>query len=512
MVQPVLEMKNITKEFPGVRALNQVDFCLYPGEVHALLGANGAGKSTLIKILCGAYVKDEGQIFIDGRECHFKSTKDAQDCGVTVIYQEFNLFPNLSIAENLFFGRLFSKKGTKLIDWPRVFQETEIMLAKLGLEIDPHTLVGNLSVAEQQMLEIAKALSFHAKIVIMDEPTSALTDKEIDRLFGTIRDLKAKGVSIIYISHRMEELRQIGDRATIIRDGARMATVDLHQTSIDELIQLIIGRKLEEQYPKLSIPLGPNILEVKNVTTKTGLHDINLSLHQGEILGIFGLLGSGRTELARAIFGADPITEGEIQIQNKKAALSNPQDGIAQGVALLPEDRKRQGLVLAMSVAHNITLANLNRVSLLSRIIRIISHSKERETANEFCTKLEIKTSNLKTKALHLSGGNQQKIVIAKWLCSKSRIFIFDEPTRGIDVGAKVGVYRLMNQLAQEGAGIIMISSELPEIMGMSDRIAVINKGRISAELGKGEATQEKLMYYATFGRSKDEHQTNDPN
>jgi ribose transport system ATP-binding protein len=505
MLQPLLQMNKIVKQFPGVRALNEVNFDLNPGEVHALLGENGAGKSTLIKILCGAYTKDAGEIWIDGREVHFKSTKDAQNAGIAVIYQEFNQFPILSVAENLFSGRLFSHKGTGFIDWPRVYQETRRMLEKVGLDIDPRTPVYKLTVAEQQMLEIAKALSIQAKILIMDEPTSALTEKEIQRLFETIRDLKKNGVAIIYISHRMEELQKIGDRATVLRDGVNVGTIDLTTKPIDELIKMMIGRNLEDKYPKVVAPLGINLVEVKDVATKKGLQNINLTLRQGEIIGVFGLLGSCRTQLARVIFGADPVSHGEIFIQDQQVKFCNPEDGIAKGIALLPEDRKRQGLVLAMSVGHNITLANLKRVSLTKKILHVIHHSKEQEIATELCSKLDIKTSKIKTKALNLSGGNQQKVVIAKWLCSNSRIFIFDEPTRGIDIGAKVGVYRLMNELVKDGAGIIMISSEMPEILGMSDRIIVLNKGRIAAELSRSEATQEKLMNYATIGRTKDE-------
>lgn len=363
MSEFILEMEHIVKKFPGVLALNDVDFSLRRGEVHVLLGENGAGKSTLVKILCGAYSKDSGRILLNGREVDFPDTRSAQKAGIAVIYQEFNLFPHLSVAENLFAGRPFLKGGTSLIDWSRIFDEAEQALQRVGLEIDPHLSVHELTVAQQQLLEIAKALTLDAKIIIMDEPTSALTESEIETLFDRIRELKSQGVSIIYISHRMDEIKRIGDRATVLRDGARVATVELSETSDDQLVQYMIGRRLEEKFPRGSVTVGETLLDVRGLSTDNGLKDISFSLRRGEILGIFGLLGSGRTELARAIFGADESASGSILIGGNERTIRRPLDAIRCKVALLPEDRRRHGLLLPMCVMHNITLSSLNKVS-----------------------------------------------------------------------------------------------------------------------------------------------------
>ncbi|NUK28820.1 sugar ABC transporter ATP-binding protein [Parageobacillus sp. VR-IP] len=490
-------MKNIHKTFPGVKALDNVQLNVRAGEVHILLGENGAGKSTLMKILAGVYQADKGTIYIEGKQVDIKSPKDAQKHGIGIIFQEFNLIPHLSVAENIFFGRV-PRFLSSIVNRKKLFEDTTRILNELQLDISPKTLVKDLGVAEQQMVEIAKAFSINSKILIMDEPTAALTEQEIDKLFERIHDLKKKGVGIIYISHRLEEFARIADRVTIMRDGRYVTTVDFDKSSIDELIGLMVGRSLEDKFPKdTTIKKGREILRVENLSTKDKLKKVSFSLHAGEILGISGLMGSGRTELARAIFGADPISEGQIYIDGEKVKINSPREAIERGISYLSEDRKKNGVALNLSIRENITMANLKVISSGG----VINQKHEINTVEEFIKNLNIKTPSMEQKVKFLSGGNQQKVIIAKWLHTKAKIFIFDEPTRGIDVGAKIEVYQLINKLAREGNAVIIISSEMPEILGLSDRILVMNDGKCTAILDRKEATQEKVMYYATTGQ-----------
>lgn len=489
---PVLEMRHIGKTFPGVVALDNVDFELRRGEVHILLGENGAGKSTLMKILSGAYQKSAGEIVLDGVEVEIKNPKHAQTLGISTIYQEFNLIPHLSIGENIFLGREPARLPG-LIDQSSVFQEATRALSGLGLTLNPRKLVKELRVAEQQMVEVAKALSLDARILIMDEPTAALAEHEIQELFATIRALKEKGVAIVYISHRMEELFEIGDRVTVLRDGCSVGTYDVGDMSKSELIRLMVNRELTDLFPKEKAPRGPEVVRVEGLCTRDELKDISFTLHKGEVLGIAGLLGAGRTELARAIFGLDKITAGTIYINGEAQHLGSPRAAINSGIGFLTEDRKSQGLVLPLSVKENLCLSSVEKFSRWG----VMNASQEQEAAGKYVKELRIRTPSLDQKVVFLSGGNQQKVVLSKWLCSQAEVFIFDEPTRGVDVGAKTEIYQLMNRLTASGVAIIMISSELLEVLGMSDRILVMRGGRIAGEFTAAEATQEKILQCA---------------
>jgi ribose transport system ATP-binding protein len=491
-VAPVLEMRQIGKTFPGVVALDDVNFELRRGEVHILLGENGAGKSTLMKILSGAYQKSAGQIILDSREVEIKNPKHAQTLGISTIYQEFNLIPHLSVGENIFLGREPARLPG-FINQRAIFQNAKHALRALGLDLNPRNLVRELRVAEQQMVEVAKALSLDARILIMDEPTAALTEHEIVELFTAIRRLKEKDVSIVYISHRIEELFEIGDRVTVLRDGHSVGTYDVPRTSKSELIRLMVNRELTELFPKEKAPIGQEILRVDGLSTKGFLKDISFSLHKGEVLGIAGLLGAGRTELARAIFGLDKITSGTIRINGAIQKIGSPRTAINSGIGFLTEDRKSQGLVLTLSVERNLCLSSIEKFSKWG----VMDTRQERRAAGRYVNELRIKTPSLDQKVVFLSGGNQQKVVLSKWLCSQAEVFIFDEPTRGVDVGAKAEIYQLMNRLAAEGVAIIMISSELLEVLGMSDRILVMRAGQIAGEFSAEEATQERILQCA---------------
>jgi ribose transport system ATP-binding protein len=488
---PVLEMRHIRKTFPGVVALDDVDFDLRRGEVHILLGENGAGKSTLMKILSGAYQKSAGQIVFDGHDVEIRNPKHAQTLGISTIYQEFNLIPHLSVGENIFLGREPRRFG--LIDQRAIFQAATHALNGLGLTLDPRQLIKGLKVAEQQMVEVAKALSLDARILIMDEPTAALTEHEIKELFATIRSLREKGVSIVYISHRMEELFEIGDRVTILRDGRTVGTYNVREKTKSELIRLMVNRELTELFPKERAELGPEVLRVEGLNTPGGLKDISFSLRKGEVLGIAGLLGAGRTELARAIFGLDKIASGVISINGTPQRIGSPRAAINSGIGFLTEDRKSQGLVLPLSVKENLCLASVDKFSRWG----LMDAREEQQAADRYVKDLRIKTPSLDQKVVYLSGGNQQKVVLSKWLCCKSEVFIFDEPTRGVDVGAKAEIYQLMNRLTASGVAIIMISSEMLEVLGMSDRIVVMRGGRITGEFSAEEATQERVLQCA---------------
>ena len=497
MSETFLQMSHITKRFPGVLALSNVDFTLRKGEVHALLGENGAGKSTLMKILSGVYQPDEGDIIFEGQPVSFANPLSAQNVGITIIHQEFNLFPELTVEDNIFIGREFCKNNRWRLDEKQQRQAAIDILQKLNLNISPDTLVADLTVAQQQMVEIAKAISVNAKILIMDEPTAALTETEIDSLFRVTRLLKEQGTGIVYISHRLEELALIADRATVMRDGQFIATVDYDSVKISDLIAMMVGRDLGNIYPRREPqPQRKPVLEVSGLTRKGVLNNIDFTLHQGEILGFAGLMGAGRTELARAIFGADPIDSGTIKLNGKETIIKDIPDAIHQGISYLTEDRKKEGLALGLSVERNIMLGNYPEYS--NRYGNVDS-KRCQQTSEEQVKALRIKTPHLEQAALNLSGGNQQKIIIARWVCKDTDILIFDEPTRGIDVGAKLEIYELMNRLVAKGKSIIMISSELPEVLGMCDRILVMRNGRITGELASDDATQEKIMQYATL-------------
>ncbi|EMV31338.1 heme ABC exporter, ATP-binding protein CcmA [Escherichia coli BCE002_MS12] len=497
MSETFLQMKHITKRFPGVLALNDVQFTLRRGEVHALLGENGAGKSTLMKILSGVYQPDEGEIIFEDKPVSFSDPLSAQNVGITIIHQEFNLFPELTVEENIFIGREFCKKNRWRLDEKQQRQATIEILQKLNLAIKPDTLVADLTVAQQQMVEIAKAISVNARILIMDEPTAALTETEIESLFRVTRLLKEQGTGIVYISHRLEELALIADRATVMRDGQYISTGDYECVKISDLIAMMVGRDLGNIYPRReALQQRIPVLEVNGLTRKGVLNDINFTLYRGEILGFAGLMGAGRTELARAIFGADSIDSGTLKLNGKETVIKDISDAIQQGISYLTEDRKKEGLALNLSVERNIMLGNYPEYS--DRFGNIDSRRCQ-QTSEEQVKALRIKTPNLEQAALNLSGGNQQKIIIARWVCKDTDILIFDEPTRGIDVGAKLEIYELMNRLVAKGKSIIMISSELPEVLGMCDRILVMRSGRITGELSAKEATQEKIMQYATL-------------
>jgi ribose transport system ATP-binding protein len=488
-------MRGIGKSFPGVRALSDVSLTLYAGEVLALVGENGAGKSTLMKILAGAQRADRGAITVDGREVPIASPRDAEALGIGMIYQEFNLVPQLSALHNLVLGSEPVRNG--MLDERAARERATAVLAELGMELPLDRLAAHLSVAQQQLIEIAKALSRHARIIVMDEPTAALTDREIDALFGVIARLKRSGVGIIYISHRMDELPKIADRITVLRDGSVVETRDVAQFPPDDVIRAMVGRPLGAQFPALPViaPNAPVVLDVRDLVRAPSVNGVSLSVRAGEIVGLAGLVGAGRTEIVRAIAGADLPGSGSITIGGAPLRIGSPHDGIDAGIAFITEDRKAQGLVLGMSVRENITLAHLrqfvNRTHLISRL-------REEASAREMIGELHVRTSSPEQLARNLSGGNQQKVVLAKWLLGKARVFLFDEPTRGIDVGAKAEIYGLMRTLLENGAAIIMVSSELPEVLGMSHRILVVRGGRIVQAFAREDATPDAVIAAAT--------------
>lgn len=498
MASDLLVMSNIHKSFPGVKALDEVSFSLKAGEVHALIGENGAGKSTLMKILTGVYKMDEGEILLEGEAVHINKTIDAQNLGISIIYQEFNLFPHLTVAENLYIRREPRKLAKWIIDDKAQRQKTREMLAEIHLDLDPNRKVNTLSVAQQQMLEIAKALALNAKIVIMDEPTSALTDAEIENLFRIIHELKRRKVGIVYISHRLEELQHIADRVTVLRDGKFVGTVDYKETSVRELVRMMVGRELGDYFPERTAKPSDVLLEVHGLTRKKVIEDISFNLHRGEILGVAGLMGAGRTEMARALFGADHVDSGEILLEGELIQIKSPFDAIRHGIGYLTEDRKRDGLTMGLNVKENIALASIKD---FTKWGGRMDDGRIGEVSKEYVDQLQIKTPSLNQLVKFLSGGNQQKVILARWLCKGTKILIFDEPTRGIDVGAKREIYNLMNQLTADGHAIIMISSELPEILGMSDRILTMHEGKVAGITDRASATEESIMYLATGGR-----------
>ncbi|HNR36322.1 MAG TPA: sugar ABC transporter ATP-binding protein [Candidatus Hydrogenedentes bacterium] len=494
MSEFVLEMRNIVKRFPGVLALDNVQFDLRPREVHCLVGENGAGKSTLMKILSGAQPMDSGEIRLSGERVDIHSPHHAQQLGISMIYQEFNLSPYLSVAENIFLGREPRIGKTPFINWSKMYADAREVLGRIRVEIDVRKPVNECSVAQQQMVEIAKAISFNSKIIVMDEPSATLTDHELRALFDLIRTLRRQDIGLVYISHRLEEIFEIGDRLTVMRDGQYIGTHAVCDLKRDDIIRMMVGRELKDEFPKEIFTPGAERLRVEGLSRHGAFNNVSFSLRAGEIVGLTGLVGAGRTEVARAIFGADTPDAGTLTLDGKPVTVASPQDAIRQGIGLLTEDRKGQGLVLGMTVRENTTLANLKS---LVRIL-FVDRRRERAVTGQYVKELQIKTPSIEQSVQNLSGGNQQKVVLAKWLFTESKILIFDEPTRGIDVGAKVEIYKLMNDLARRGACILMISSELPEVLGMCDRILVMHEGRLAGELSRAEATQERIMQLAT--------------
>ena len=489
----LLQMKHIHKKFPGVYALKDVNFELKAGEVHALLGENGAGKSTLIKCLAGIYIPEEGEVIVKGKSHIMKSVADSQAHGISVIHQELCLVPYLSIAENMYLGR--EKNVAGVIKRGEENEAAKKMLSRLGLDFDPNTLIKDLSIAQQQMVEIAKALSVDADILVMDEPTASLTDKETEVLFETMRQLKAEGIGIIYISHRMSELFAITDRVTIMRDGQYVGTVNTRETTNDQLIAMMVGRELTQLYFKDEVKPGKVVVEVKDLVSPPFVNGVSFAVREGEIVGMSGLVGAGRSETSHCIFGIDDKYTGEILIDGKPVHIRSVRQAMQNGIALVPENRKEEGLVLINSVGYNLTLTVLHEIFRGRPLGNI---AKEAETIARYINELAIKTPSADQLAENLSGGNQQKIVIAKWLATKPKLLILDEPTRGVDVGARAEIYGFMNELAKQGVAILMISSDLPEVINTSDRVLVMHEGRITANLGKNELSQETIMRYAT--------------
>ncbi|MDE9494838.1 ribose ABC transporter ATP-binding protein RbsA [Xenorhabdus bovienii] len=491
-MEPLLELKEIDKAFPGVKALSGAVLRVYPGKVMALVGENGAGKSTMMKVLTGIYTKDAGSIHYLGKNVVFSDPKSSQEAGIGIIHQELNLIPQLTIAENVFLGREFVNK-LGIINWQKMYEEANNLLKRLNIRYSSRRLVSELSIGDQQMVEIAKVLSFQSKVIIMDEPTDALTDTETESLFHVIRELKAQGCGIVYISHRLKEIFEICDDVTVFRDGQFIGEQPVAALQEDTLIEMMVGRKLEDQYPRLDLPRGEKRLEIENLSG-SGIRNVSFSLFGGEILGISGLMGAGRTELMKVIYGALPKTEGRILLDGKPLTIRNPQDGLANGIVYISEDRKRDGLVLGMSVKENMSLTALRYFS--QKPYRL-NHSAEQKAVTDFIKLFNIKTPSMEQSIGLLSGGNQQKVAIARGLMTRPKVLILDEPTRGVDVGAKKEIYQLINQFKKEGLSIILVSSEMPEVMGMSDRILVMHEGGISGEFSADNASQEALMVAA---------------
>ncbi|HJV16521.1 MAG TPA: sugar ABC transporter ATP-binding protein [Bacillales bacterium] len=494
---PVIEMKGISKSFSGNKVLDRVDFQLLSGEVHALMGENGAGKSTLIKILTGIYERNEGTVTVKGSEVHFPNPKEAEQAGIAVIHQELNIIPTLTVYENMFLGKELTVGRFGFTKDKEMKLKTKEYLNRLGIDLDPNVEAGKLSVGQQQMIEIARAVAANTEVLIMDEPTAALTDREIEALFKVISSLKEQGVAIVYVSHRMEEIFQICDRISVLRDGQFIGVKEVPTTNFDEIVKLMVGRQLGERFPERDTNIGVERFKVENLTSKGSFENIHFSVNQGEVIGVAGLMGAGRTEIMQAIFGYRHLDSGKIFIDGKEVTIKTPHDAIKTGIAFVTEDRKSQGLILDLSVRENFSITNLDKISAKS----LISSQKEVSMVDEMIEKLRVKTSGRELIVKSLSGGNQQKIVIGKWLGMNPKILILDEPTRGVDVGAKKEIYQLINDLTKQGVAIIMVSSELPEILGMSDRILVIHEGKLAGVLDKSDASQEKIMQFATGGK-----------
>ena len=492
-----LRMQGISKTFPGVQALKDVTFEVARGEIHALVGENGAGKSTLVKILTGALPRDTGRITLRGQPVEISTPSDAQDLGISMIHQELSLIPYLTVGQNIYLGREPRARVPGFIDWPALYRQSQQLLDRLNVGVDARAEVQHLSIAHQQMVEVAKALSLNADLIAMDEPTSALTERETKVLFDVMRSLKAQGVSLIFISHRLGEVFQIADRVTVLRDGQFIGTTPIAESNEDQVVRMMVGRELGEMYPKAETQRQEVVLEAINLDDGRELHGVNLKLHRGEILGVAGLVGAGRTALAETLFGIRPAVAGEVRMEGRPVKINSPGEAIRLGMGFVPEDRKLQGLFMNMTVRENIVLSSMDQVVGWG----FVNFSKADRLANEFVKKLDIRTPSLRQRVRNLSGGNQQKVVMARWLTLKPRVLILDEPTRGIDVGAKAEIHALMSHLAQEGVGMLMISSELPEVLGVSDRILVMHEGRVTGEFTRDQATQDDIMRAATGGR-----------
>ena len=490
MSNPILELNHVTKTFPGVRALDDVHFQLLPGEIHALIGENGAGKSTLIKVITGVYRPDAGQILFEGRPVQIHSTLDSQRLGIAAIYQHVTCYPTLSVTENIFIGHEKVHPLTRKIDWRDLHSRAEELLRRLDADFDPRTLMGNLSVAQQQIVEIAKALSANARIIIMDEPTAALTVRESEDLYRIAAGLRDKGVSIIFISHRMEDMYRIASRVTIFRDARYVGTWNLKEISHEDVITAMVGREITQLFPKRAAKVGEEVLRVEGLSRTGFFKDVSFSVRKGEILALTGLVGAGRTEVCEAIYGVSRADGGRVLLEGRELRLAGPAEAIQKGIGYLPEDRLRQGLVLDWELSKNVTLSTLGNFATLGWL----DLKRERAVTRDLAVKLEVKAGSVFDAAGTLSGGNQQKIIVAKLLAGEMKLIILDEPTKGVDVGAKTAIFEIMNDLAQAGYGIIMVSSEMPEVLGMSDRIVVMREGRVAAILETGKATQEQIL------------------
>lgn len=493
---PLLRMEAISKSFPGVQALKDVDFTVRRGEIHALVGENGAGKSTLMKILTGAHQADSGRIFWRGQPVTVETPSDAQNLGISMIHQELSLLPYMTVGQNVFLGREPRWRVPGAIDWQTLYAETADLLQQLNLDVDPRAAVGELSIAQQQMVEVAKALSLDTNLIAMDEPTSSLTERETEVLFAVMKALRERGVALIFITHRLEEVFAISDRITVLRDGRHIATQPTAELTPNRVVTLMVGRELEEMYYYSETERRDVVLEVNDLHDGDELRGVSLQLHGGEILGVAGLVGAGRTALAETLFGIRSATAGSVKLAGQTAHLGSPKQAIAQGMGFVPEDRKQQGLFLNMAVRENIVMSNMGAVTRAG----FFSRSKANGLAATFVEKLDIRTPSLRQTVRNLSGGNQQKVIIARWLTLRPRVLILDEPTRGVDVGAKAEIHALMRQLAADGVGVLMISSELPEVLGVSDRVLVMHEGRVTGEFSRAEATQDKIMVAATGG------------
>lgn len=492
----LIEMNHIDKSFVGNQVLNSVHFDVEQGEIHALMGENGAGKSTLMKILTGIYSKDNGTVKVKGTETDITNPKQAEKMGISVIHQELNIIPYLTVSQNMFLGKEIKYGKTGILNSKAMKRQTIENLKRLGVEIDPDAPAGSLSVGQQQMVEIARAIATDAEVLIMDEPTAALTDREIDVLFEVIRKLKAQGVGIVYISHRMEEIFSLCDRISVLRDGEFVGTKYAKETSFEEIVRMMVGRELGQRFPDRTVTPGDTKLEVKGLSREGWFEDISFSVREGEILGVAGLMGAGRTEIMEALFGARKSSGGEVILDNEKLTIKHPSDAIKAGIGFITEDRKDEGLVINQTIRENMSLTNLKSLSNYG----IVNKKKERELVDSLIKKLHIKTTGAEQDVKSLSGGNQQKVVIGKWLGIEPKVLILDEPTRGVDIGAKKEIYNIMNELTEKGVAIIMVSSELPEVLGMSDRVLVIHEGIVASTLTKEEASQEKIMQAATGG------------
>lgn len=500
-MKPLLQMVGITKSFPGVRALKGVNLNAYAGKVTALLGENGAGKSTLVKIISGVYTSDEGKIFIDGNEAAIHSIKDAQKLGVSIIHQELSLLQNLTVWENMFLGSEKYNWLTRKLNKKEMKEKSRRLLKDIGYSINPEALVKSLTVGEMQMIEIVKAISKNARIIIMDEPTTALTDVETKKLFSVIKKLKSAGIAIIYISHRLEEIFDICDRIMVLRDGMFIGEESVSNITKEQLIAMMVGRKLEEQYPHINVETGKVLMKVDKLSMGYKIHHVSFEVKEGEILGFAGLMGSGRTEVAKLIYGEYRKTSGEVYVDGSRVNISSPGDAIKHGIAYLPEDRKKEGIVLKLPVGNNMTISNLRKYERIGKIDR----KSEKEDVKSYINKLSVKTTGYDQIIRNLSGGNQQKVILAKWIMLSPKVLIIDEPTRGIDVGAKKEIYEILNGLKKAGKAIIIISSDMEEILGISDRIIVMHEGTITGELKREEANQEKIMKYAIGLKEKGE-------